>query len=119
MAPMSPGPDSPAPASFATPPQTSTFTAPPSVGLQPPGPVEGGEEEPGTLGTVWHYAWEYGLEVVPVAAPTRGFLRAYDEGSMLGMGLRRKGDGGLFLSERAAYNQDDFEKKRGRGSFPF
>ena len=49
--------------------------------------MEGGEEEPSTLGTVWYYAWEYGLEVVPVAAPTRGFLRAYDEGSTLGMGL--------------------------------
>ena len=49
--------------------------------------MEGGEEEPSTLGKVWYYAWEYGLEVVPVAAPTRGFLRAYDEGSTLGMGL--------------------------------
>ena len=34
LAPMSPGPESPAPASFATPPQTLTFTAPPSLGLQ-------------------------------------------------------------------------------------
>ena len=49
--------------------------------------MEGGEEEPSTLGTVWYYAWEYGLEVVPVAAPTRGFVRAYNEGSTLGMGL--------------------------------
>jgi hypothetical protein len=87
LAPLIPTPGEVAPASFATPPQNLTFTAPPSSGLQPPGPVEGGEEEPGTLGTVWHYAWEYGGEFVPLVGSGRGFKRAYDEGSTLGMGL--------------------------------
>ena len=55
------------------------------------------------MGTVWYYAWEYGLEVVPVAAPTRGFVRAYNEGSTLGMGL-------------SAVEQGS-DEKRGRGLF--
>ena len=85
LAPLIPTPGEVAPASFATPPQKLTFTAPPSSGLQPPGPVEGGEEEPSTLGTVWYYAWEYGGEFVPLVGSGRGFKRAYDEGSTLGM----------------------------------
>jgi len=49
--------------------------------------VEGGDEEPSTLRSIGNFLWEYGVEVVPVAAPTRGFVRAYNEGSTLGMGL--------------------------------
>ena len=47
--------------------------------------MEGGEEEPSTLGTVWYFAWEYGGELVPLVGSGRGFKRAYDEGSTLGM----------------------------------